>query len=99
MKTHYFFVLIATAILTSSCSNNPPLLDSSKPLTYSFGQPNRKEVTPQQSKHLGKPSAESKQAGTYYSANGNSCRRLSSSRSVCYIGGKWLESVRVSGKG
>jgi len=96
MKTLSLFICIVA--VTSSCSNNPPQLDSNKALTYSFEQPNRKVVSVKQSKHLGKPNVNTNN-GSYYSANGTQCRKLSNRKTVCFINGKWHEAVSISGKG
>ncbi len=99
MKTH--ISLLCIVAFTASCTKNPPKLESNKQLVYSFKQPQRKALSANQTKHLGKPDMKSlaKQSSAYYSANGNLCRQLSNSRTVCYIGGKWYESVNIRTKG
>ncbi len=93
--------LLLMAALTVSCAKNPPKLDSNKQLVYSFKQPKRTVLTGQYPKQLGQPSMKSigGSSRTYYSANGNLCRRLSNNRTVCHIGGKWYESVSIRAKG
>ena len=78
-----------------------PKLDSSKPLHYSFKQPQRIALSGKQSGQLGHPEMKSiaKGSNTYYSANGNICRRLSNNKTACHIGGKWYESVGIVARG
>jgi len=100
MKPLVSILLMAVVSVSSvSCTKNVPKLDSSKPLQYSFQQPQRKALSGKQSGQLGRPDMKSmhKQANTYYSANGNICRRFSSHKTVCYIGGKWQEAVTIIG--
>ncbi len=91
--------ILFMAVISVSCTKNAPILDSSKPLHYSFQQPQRKALSGKQSGQLGRPDIKSiqQQSNTYYSANGNICRRFSSSKTVCYIGGKWQEAVAIIG--
>lgn len=86
-------------LISTSCAKNqgPPKLNSNKQLQYSFQQPDRKVLSGKQSGQLGKPNLTSikSNSNTYYSANGNICRRLSRSKTVCHIGGQWHESVSI----
>ena len=97
MKSLFSIVLIV--VFSVSCTKSAPKLDSGMPLQYSFKQPQRKALPGMQSGQLGRPDKQSlhKQPNTYYSANGNICRRLSNSKTVCYIGGKWHETVPIIG--
>ena len=93
--------LLIIAILSVSCTKDIPKLDSSKPLHYSFKQPQRKVLSGKQAGLLGRPDMKSvaKKSNTYYSANGNICRHLSNNKTACYIGGKWYESVGIVARG
>lgn len=107
MKPLVSILLVAVIGASSvSCTNSTfefrkkiPKLDSSKPLKYSFKQPQRKVLSGKQSGQLGRPDMKSvqKQPNTYYSANGNICRRFSSHKTACYISGKWQEAVTIIG--
>ncbi|MEE9304308.1 MAG: hypothetical protein V3U84_11060, partial [Thiotrichaceae bacterium] len=101
MRIFTSLLLVTIVTITASCTKNPPKLESSKQLVYSFKQPQRTVLPGSQSKQLGQPSMKSitARSSTYYSANGNICRRLSNRRTVCHIGGKWFESVRIRTKG
>ena len=92
--------LFVVMLLTVACTKTPPKLESNKRLVYSFKQPDRKVLSGQQSGRLGQPGMKSiGKNAIYYSANGNLCRRLSNNNTVCYIRGRWYQTVAIRAKG
>jgi hypothetical protein len=92
-----FILIVMTSVSCTTRNQTPPKLNSNKQLQYSFQQPQRKVLSGKQSSQLGQPDLQSinSKSNTYYSANGNICRHLSNSKTVCHIGGQWRESVAI----
>jgi len=89
---------LVSVIFIVSCSQNQPVLNTNKKLSYQFDHPQRKLLDKNQASHLGNPTLkdiDNNRQQHYYSANGNICRKLSTQHTACYINNNWYESRHI----
>jgi hypothetical protein len=88
---------LISVVFIVSCSQNQPVLDTNKKLSYQFGKPKRQLLTKNQANSLGNPTLKEldNNRQNYYSANGNICRKLSTQHTACYINNNWYESKPI----